>query len=146
MSPLDGHQEFLVLIHAFVYCMLHLVYPSGSHHLFPFWPRHNLPCLVFQNGVILLNDSLLPHIMLCILLETGRLGVNQLCHQCHIAKSLWWFAPPHGTLWKSHPLGILNCGSKPLSLWPSVYLLRLLDILLLLQFILEVSDQRILST
>ena len=42
-----------------------------------------------------------PHIMLCSLLEIGRFGVNQLCHQFHIAKSLWWFAPLHGALWKS---------------------------------------------
>ena len=126
--------------------MLYLVDPSRSHHPFSLWPWHNLPHLVFHDGVILLNHSLLPHIMLCNFLETRRFRVNQLRHQSHIAKSIWWFSPPHGALWKSHMSGILKCGPKPLRLWPSVYLLRLLDILLLLQLILQVNDQRIMST
>ena len=130
------HEARLVLLHAFVCCMLYFVDPFVSNHSFSLFPRHNLPHLGFHDGVILLNHSLLPHIMLCNLLEIGRLGVNQLCHQFHKAKSIWWFAPPHGALWKSCLPRILNCGPKPLTSWPSVYLLLLLDILLLLWLIL----------
>ena len=118
--------------------------PSGSHHLFPLWPRHNLPYLFFHNGVILLNHSFLSHIMLCSLPEAGRFRVNQLCHQCHITKPLWWYTLSKICLWRIYLPGILHYGSKPLSPWPSVNLLWLLDICLLLQLILQVNDCRIL--
>ena len=107
---------------------------------FPLWPRKNLPYLVFHNGVILLNHSFLPHIMLCILLEARRLRVNQLCHQCHITNPLWWYTLSKRCLWRIYLPGILHCGSKPLRPWPSVNLLWLLDIRLLMQLILQVND------
>jgi hypothetical protein len=83
------------------------------------WPWNYLPYIIFHNGGIFLHDGLLPHLMSCSTLITRRLSINELSHQCHISKSLWWFASSEVPLWKPYQARITDCGLVPLRSWPS---------------------------
>ena len=99
--------------------MFYLVNPFWSDHKFSFLTRHHIPHIIIHDGRILLHHGIPLDLLICCLLISRRLKINDLTHKSHVAgKFLRWPNLPKGSLRSLNMLlgilqGLLSSSGPP---------------------------------
>jgi len=78
------YEPFLIPLDNTICSMLDLVDPLGSYYWLPFWSWNYIPYIILHDGLVLLHHDILPKLLACCFLKTGRLKINDIYHKSHI--------------------------------------------------------------